>query len=196
MTPRTDALAAKFQNERNDDLSGAYGEALDLCEQLETALPAIERELPPKITDAMIRALAVGIDLHVRGPAPARDLGVLHERYQKVWDMVLKAAPTCAVSATAAKRHWVFAAAEACRVAVNGMDSSRSSKYECSEHLNYMLDQIRDGGFSPTKACRWLGWVQACLYCNGVMPLEEAKEINRVAARALAAFNSNTNRSV
>lgn len=43
-TPRTDALAEEFAHEHNDDLSGAYAEAIDLCRELERELAALKRD--------------------------------------------------------------------------------------------------------------------------------------------------------
>jgi len=76
-------------------------------------------------------------------------------------------------------RHWVYAAAEAHRHRLGYLEmGDRATE---SKHIEWMLDQIRDAGFSPTKACRWLGWVQAALYQAGI-PLEELKAINRIAS--------------
>lgn len=123
-----------------------------------------------------IRILAEQMALTAEG-VPGMNLTLSKARIARVCRALL-------ASASEKQAHWVYDAAEKCRQAVNGMDASSGLKYETREHLTYMIDQIRDAGFSPTKACRWLGWVQACLYCNGTMPLLEAKEINREAANA------------
>lgn len=79
------------------------------------------------------------------------------------------------------ERHWVYAAAEAHRHRLGYLEmGDRATE---SKHIAWMLDQIRDAGFSPTKACRWLGWVQAALYQAGI-PLEELKAINRVTSES------------
>lgn len=98
---------------------------------------------------------------------------------QEELDLIL-AALRCSASATP-RRHWVYAAAEACRPSVANVDDDGAYCYGSRKHLTEMLDKIRDGDFSPTKACRWLGWVQACLYLSGWMSLDQAKEINRAA---------------
>lgn len=87
-------------------------------------------------------------------------------------------------SATPFGEHWVTEAARMTRPAVLGMDagSKACGPNSTRGHLLYMLEGIEAGMMSPTKACRWLGWVQACLYCNGVLPLEDAKAINKAAS--------------
>lgn len=77
-------------------------------------------------------------------------------------------------------RHWVYAAAEDCRDLVQMVPVGESHVYR--EHLIYMLDEIAKGEMSSTKACRWLGWVQAALYMHSIVPLEDLKRINRAAA--------------
>lgn len=80
------------------------------------------------------------------------------------------------------RRHWVFAASEQHRRAVERMHHQLGP---CgSIHLLAMLNAIRDGDFSPTKACRWLGWVQGALCSEGVMSLDECKAINKAASDA------------
>lgn len=78
-----------------------------------------------------------------------------------------------------APKHWVYAAAEAHRTFVLGM--SKTSGDNGSLHLLKMLDQIK-AGMSPTKACRWLGWIQASLAASGDMTLDELKAINKNAS--------------
>ena len=81
-----------------------------------------------------------------------------------------------------APRHWVFAAAEAHRPLLEKWATVRHDAL-CRDHARWMLDKIRDEGFSATKACRWLGWVQAALNLDGV-PLDELKRINKAASDA------------
>lgn len=89
--------------------------------------------------------------------------------------------------------HWVFSAARAHREYVRKMPgvpyaSSAYTDPTMRPHLLEMLDKIEegglDGGMTATKACRWLGWIQACLVVQGVMTLDEAKAINKQASEA------------
>lgn len=76
---------------------------------------------------------------------------------------------------------WVYAAAEDCRSYIEPFTGGR--QFDTRQHLLEMLDKIK-AGMSPTKACRWLGWIQACLYCHGQMTLESAKHINKSASES------------
>lgn len=78
--------------------------------------------------------------------------------------------------------HWVYAAAEAHRDLVMGMESIYG--HTGSMHLLDMLNSIVKGDMSPTKACRWLGWIQASLNEAGVATLEELKAINKAASKS------------
>lgn len=75
-------------------------------------------------------------------------------------------------------KHWVYAAAEKHRLLVENL--TMGDKKTESQHVAWMLDQIP--GMSPTKACRWLGWIQASLYVDGLATLDELKAINRSAS--------------
>lgn len=100
----------------------------------------------------------------------------------EVWIVDREQISTGARSAIA--RHWVYAAAEAHRDLVLSLkDDHCTGTTMGGGHLLWMLDQIRDAGFSPTKACRWLGWVQAMLNVRGVANLERLKAINLEASR-------------
>jgi len=46
------------------------------------------------------------------------------------------------------------------------------------EHLRHMAMQMRRRVFSPNKANRWLGWMQAAIVSWGVVELESMKQIN------------------
>jgi len=95
-------------------------------------------------------------------------------------DYIFRAVKAFGERSAIGRRHWVYAAAEehrplAARVIVTGQHNG-------AVHLLWMLDQIkyRNRGLeSPTKACRWLGWIQACLYVAGVASLEDLKAINK-----------------
>lgn len=87
-----------------------------------------------------------------------------------------------------AGRHWVFDAAEAHRPMANAL--TMGDRKNESKHILWMLDQIKDAGFSPTKACRWLGWIQASLYVDGVASLDALKSINKAASDGVNAVDS------
>ena len=81
-----------------------------------------------------------------------------------------------------AGQHWVYAAVEACapfieRVVDGSNEVSRP-------HLRYMLGELRLRRMSATKACRWLGWIQAAIYADGSATLEQLKAINKAASDA------------
>lgn len=63
----------------------------------------------------------------------------------------------------------------------HGLDNMSSDKPDADySHLVDMLVQMEQGAMSDTKMCRWLGWMQACVYCMGEnITLEDLKEINR-----------------
>lgn len=46
-------------------------------------------------------------------------------------------------------------------------------------HLIYMCNKILSGEVTGEKAHRWIGWIQGCLYMNGVASLEEMKLVNK-----------------
>lgn len=77
-------------------------------------------------------------------------------------------------------KHWVYAAAEAHDKLLAGVEPGEHPWQR--QHLDWMLGEIRFSGMSPTKACRWLGWVQACLCFAGCATLDELKSINLRAA--------------
>lgn len=84
--------------------------------------------------------------------------------------------------------HWVYDAAEACRPFIGRAALSQEVREDGSslgcEHLQQMLVKLRKREFSVTKACRWLGWIQAALVAHGVATLEEMKAINKSASDA------------
>jgi hypothetical protein len=45
-------------------------------------------------------------------------------------------------------------------------------------HLCNMLNKM-EKGMKPKKANRYLGWIQACIFCKGMATTKELKEINR-----------------
>lgn len=51
--------------------------------------------------------------------------------------------------------------------------------YAARAHLLDMLRQIEAGTVTDTKAHRWLGWAQACVYVNGAATLDELKALNK-----------------
>ena len=61
-------------------------------------------------------------------------------------------------------------------------------------HLHHMADRLRSHAVgSPTKACRWLGWLQAGLVAAGLSNLEREKARNyRAAARHTAVIDRTT----
>jgi hypothetical protein len=75
--------------------------------------------------------------------------------------------------------HWVYAAAEAHYPLVVRVSDGRT--HYARDHLTYMLNEICNRAMSPTKACRWLGWVQASLCFAGIATLDELKAINKAA---------------
>jgi thioesterase domain-containing protein len=84
-----------------------------------------------------------------------------------------------ALAATAL--HWVYAAAQAhFRLIMELQDASVEPTG--GAHLVWMLEQIKPEKMSPTKACRWLGWIQAVLCERGAASLEELKAVNKAAA--------------
>lgn len=48
-------------------------------------------------------------------------------------------------------------------------------------HIHWMLLELQKAEMSPTKACRWLGYVQCYLVTNGVLNLDDAKVLNQRA---------------
>lgn len=80
--------------------------------------------------------------------------------------------------------HWVFAAAEAHRPLVDKISDVYCLRADGPDHCREMLDKIRDAGFSPTKACRWLGWIQGVLCAHDIASLDELKAINKAASEA------------
>ena len=89
----------------------------------------------------------------------------------------------------AATTHWVFAAAEAHRELAGCVEEGPESWQRA--HLLHMLDTIK-AGMSPTKACRWLGWIQAAMCFGQIATLEELKAINRAASDAAPSARSHT----
>lgn len=79
-----------------------------------------------------------------------------------------------------ADRHWVYEAADRHRQLVLKMPASLGALG--SDHIGWMIGQVAAGKMSPTKACRWLGWIQAALCAAGVLSLDEAKAINKAAS--------------
>ena len=77
-------------------------------------------------------------------------------------------------------RHWVYSVAEAHRPLIAKMTTIYG--HTGSLHLLYMLDEIASGKMSPTKACRWLGWMQAAIHRDGKATLAELKAINKNAS--------------
>jgi hypothetical protein len=49
------------------------------------------------------------------------------------------------------------------------------------KHLTYMCESIISGEVVGEKAHRWIGWLQGCLYMNGLTTLDEMKELNKRA---------------
>lgn len=54
------------------------------------------------------------------------------------------------------------------------------------EHLTWMCDRIIGNELDTErqrvegeKAHRWIGWIQGCLYMNGIVTLDEMKELNK-----------------
>ena len=86
------------------------------------------------------------------------------------------------------RKHWVFAAAEQHRPLVVRVKDQYGNGGR--DHLNYMLDTIA-AGMSDTKACRWLGWIQACVCWHGLATPEELKAINKAASDASADGTAN-----
>lgn len=86
---------------------------------------------------------------------------------------------------SASGAHWVGAAAEAHRGFVVALEDP-SVFPDGGAHLLWMIDQIKAGGMSDTKACRWLGFIQGVLCARGAAMLDELKEINRAASAALS----------
>lgn len=84
--------------------------------------------------------------------------------------------------------HWVFAAAEAHTPFLARLALEHEARDDASSlgwnHLTWMVLQIRERKFSATKACRWLGWIQAALVSHGVATLDEMKAINKSASDA------------
>lgn len=98
---------------------------------------------------------------------------------QLAWESQAKGAEA-ALSATT--QHWVYAAAEAHRPLVLKM--MKWGGHGGRDHLLHMLREIAKSGMSPTKACRWLGWIQGSLYAEAIATLDELKAINLAASRA------------
>lgn len=77
---------------------------------------------------------------------------------------------------------YLGAARETLELAVEHEMNLMSSDKEHADydHLERMVQKMETEPMSPTKACRWLGWVQACVYnmCDNVT-LDHMKEINR-----------------
>lgn len=78
--------------------------------------------------------------------------------------------------------HWVFDAAEKCYPLVANLHDSGSML--AKTHLLEMLETMRKREMSVTKACRWLGWIQAGIYCYNGASLEQLKSINKAASDA------------
>lgn len=79
--------------------------------------------------------------------------------------------------------HWVYAAAAAHRPLA--VQAPKGKKPWQRRHLLFMIDAVATGRMSPTKACRWLGWIQAALCLGGCATLDQLKEINLAASKRL-----------
>ena len=59
------------------------------------------------------------------------------------------------------------------------LDLIRRRQDEAMDHFEDMYERASQGEFSEAKLGRWLGWIQGAASANGLMTLDEAKEINR-----------------
>lgn len=79
--------------------------------------------------------------------------------------------------------HWVYSAAEACRPFLRKIPTGKGSCHR--EHISSMIREVARGEFTSTKACRWLGWIQAAIVFGGAATLADMKAINRAASERL-----------
>lgn len=100
-----------------------------------------------------------------------------HHSAQTAWDF-LRNELKVAQSARSTTGHWVFDAAERHRPIVEGLIGCELDR----KHMIHMLDSIKKRTFSPTKACRWLGWIQGVLNEKHALTLDMAKAINKRAS--------------
>jgi hypothetical protein len=74
-------------------------------------------------------------------------------------------------------------AAKDCRSYVNSDEAKKvlSEEHPTTgiNHLNYMIDEIVEGGQSEGKANRWLGYLQGVLVATGVATLSQMKDVNK-----------------
>lgn len=59
-----------------------------------------------------------------------------------------------------------------------GVIEEKSNDGQGLPHLKYMLREMSYGQMSSTKACRWLGYVQAALVLYGITTLDDEKHRN------------------
>lgn len=67
-----------------------------------------------------------------------------------------------------------------------GTDPNGGASAAAAPHLHWMLQELAKGEMSPTKACRWLGYVQAILVWTRIYTLQEMKEVNQRAGDGVA----------
>lgn len=76
----------------------------------------------------------------------------------------------------------MFDAAEAHRSLLLDYPESISDPSLSRHHLFWMLNEIAKREMSSTKACRWLGWIQAAIRHANLATLEQIKAINKTAS--------------
>lgn len=57
--------------------------------------------------------------------------------------------------------------------------SSLQHMYSMLARMEANSDPTAPDGFSEAKKGRWLGWMQGCAFCLGLISLEECKQINK-----------------
>lgn len=75
--------------------------------------------------------------------------------------------------------HWIYEVAGhpmMMQLAARAADAPGSTG---QKHLIMMLETVLQAAMSPTKACRWIGWVQGVLVSQGVATLEQMKDLNK-----------------
>lgn len=98
------------------------------------------------------------------------------------------AAPFVEVEERTTGAHWVFDATQKMRPYLDRMVGPRPGHVDIhpcrKQHLSEMIDKVTPGAMSATKACRWLGWIQASIVAAGAASLDTMKEINKAASCA------------
>ena len=100
-------------------------------------------------------------------------------------------APTARVASQDVKPSWVDRAAVIAEQFITGplrdVHADREADGRGLAHLRWMAEQLATKAIaSPTKACRWLGYLQGAMVESGLSTLEAEKSRNLASGRAVA----------